>query len=75
MTKLILSLLNYSLSIFDYEQRTKYQNKLYNLEKEYDDEIAKNKPDRNKLDHIERDVLRIGQLVDTEIKRSKVSGV
>ena len=73
MTKLILSLLNYSLSIFDHEQKMKYQKKLYKLEKEYDNEMDKTRPDRNKLDNIERDILRIGGLVDTEIKRQKAN--
>lgn len=75
MTKLILSLLNYSLSIFDEKNKIKYQEKLLKLEEKYDKENVKTRPDRNVLDTIERDIMRIGQLVDSEIKRQKASNM
>ena len=69
--KLILELAIHTLSIVEKNFATKYTKKLFELERTYDEESDKDKPDRNVLDTIERDILRIGKLVNIEAKRQK----
>ena len=73
--KLILKLASNASSIIDRKLAQKYQKELLKLEKSYDEEFDKNKPDRNVLDHIERDILRIGNIINTEIERKKANNL
>ena len=69
MIKLILSLTKHVLAIWEKENAEQYLEELTKLEKEYDKENDKNRPDHNVLDTIERDIVRLGKLVDSETKR------
>lgn len=69
MMKLILSLMKHVASIADKENSEQYQEKILKLERKYDKEHSKTRPDHNVLDTIERDIMRLGQLVDSEAKR------
>jgi len=70
MFKSIGKILGAALSIWDSKQATKYQKLQLKLEKAYDEENDKDSPDHNILDRYERDILRLSNLVATEIKRS-----
>ncbi len=75
MFQAIANILGSALSLWEHENSIKYQKKLYKLQKEYDAEKDKSKVDRNTLDHIERNVLRLSNLTHTEIKRSKADSL
>jgi len=76
----ILSLVQASLSIWDKKLATKYQRQVLKLkqeyfkiqEGEYDKKTKKTWIDRNELDRVERDIRLLGDLVATEISRSKL---
>lgn len=69
--KLILKLAGHVASIVDKENSEQYQEKLYELEKKYDEENDKERTDHNVLDGIERDIMRISGLVNNEASRQK----
>ena len=79
----ILKILGAALSIWDHKLSSKYQRKLLKLRKERFNETDKNpnaikkkdRPDRNIIDRIDRDIMLIGDLVSSEIKRSKTNSV
>ena len=64
----IVKILGAALSIWDSKESRKYLKKVYKLEKKYDKEYDKEYPDHNVLDHIERDMIRLSDLVAKEIK-------
>jgi hypothetical protein len=71
MLKSIFTLLGSALSIWEHENASKYLEKSMKLQKAYDEENDKERPDRNVLDRIERDSLRLAELVSFEIARQK----
>lgn len=75
MIESIFKILESALGIWQNENSTKYLKRLYKLQKEYDDENDKDIPNRNILDRTERDILRLSNLVATQIKGSPPSSV
>lgn len=73
MIKSILTLLGSTLSIWENKEAKKYLELMYKLEKEYDDENDKDKPDHNVLDTTSRSIMRVSNLVSFEINRSKIN--
>lgn len=71
MLNSIFKLLGSALSIWEHENASKYLEQSYKLKKQYDEENDKQRPDRNVLDRIERDCLRLADLVAFEIARQK----
>jgi hypothetical protein len=71
MIKEIFALVGTALSIWESKEAKQYQEKLLKLEKAYDEENDKPIPDRNVLGHIDRAILRLSNLVRTEIGRSR----
>ena len=77
----IISLMQAGLSIWDKKLATKYQRQVLELKREYyeisegeyDKKTGKTWIDRNELDRIRRDIRLLGDLVATEISRSKLS--
>lgn len=70
MIKSIFKLLGSALSIWESKEAKKYLTKVLDLEKRYDAENDKENIDHNILDRIERDLMRLSDLVSLEIKRS-----
>ena len=70
MFKPIAEILGSALTIWKNENAVKYQKKLLKLETEYDEETDKPRIDRNVLDRLDRDILRLSSLVAAEFKRS-----
>ena len=70
MIKSIIQLLTSALSIWEHENAKKYLEEKLDLETRYDQESDKVNPDRNVLDRIERDILRLSELVSFEIQKS-----
>ncbi len=76
----ILSLIQAGLSIWDKKLATKYQRQVLKLKREYleiqdgeyDKKTGKTWIDRNELDRVGRDIRLLGDLVATEISRSKL---
>ena len=76
--KAVLSLAKAGLSIANKKLKVKYQSKVYKLEKERDEILEvkyfkngkKRKTDRNKLDRVDRNIVRLGRLVAAEIQGS-----
>ena len=67
----IFKLLGSALSIWEHENASKYQDQLLDIQRKYDEEADKDVPDRNILDRLERDGLRLSDLVAFEINKSK----
>ena len=70
MVKTIFGLIGTALSIWEHENASKYMEEAHDLQRRYDEEHDKDTPDRNVLDHIERDIIRLSDLVTFEIGRS-----
>lgn len=66
----LINILGASLSIWNSKTAIKYQSKVLKLQKDYDEESDKDESDHNILDRIERDLVRLSNVVATEIKRS-----
>ena len=76
MIETILGLAKAALSIWDKKLAVKYQVELLKLTKERDEILQgtpkyNNKVDYNELDRVDRDILRLGSIVATEIAGSK----
>ena len=71
MFQVIAEILSSALGIWEHENALKYQKKLLKLEKDYDKEIDKPRIDHNVLDRLERDMIRLSNLVSSEIKNTK----
>ena len=73
MFKAITSILGPALSIWQHENAVKYTKQMVELEVKYDNESDKERSDHNVLDRLERDLLRLKDLVASEITASKTN--
>ena len=71
MIEALFSTLKNLTDIWAHENALKYQKELLKLKEKYNEENDKEKPDCNILDHIERNIVQLAGLVDSEIKRQK----
>ena len=75
MFKAIVSILGPALSIWQHKNAVKYMVEMQELEVKYDNESDKERPDHNVLDRLDRDLLRIKDLVAFEITASKTNSL
>tara|TARA_Y100001937_G_C7113104_1_gene328760 strand:+ start:726 stop:965 length:240 start_codon:yes stop_codon:yes gene_type:complete len=66
----IVKLADTALSLWADVRKDRYQKTLLELKKRYDKEQAKDKPDHNMLDSVERDILYVVGILSIEAKRS-----
>ena len=65
--QLILSLADNALELWSDSRKTKYQKSMLKLKKAYAKEMDKDTPDRNVLDHLEREMFWLSSLLNTEL--------
>ena len=65
--QLVLSLADRCLELWSDSRKDKYQKSMLKLKKAYAKEMDKNKPDRNKLDFLEREMFYLSDLLNTEL--------
>ena len=77
--QLILSLADRCLELWNDIRKDKYQKSMLKLKKAYAKEMDKNKSDRNILDHLEREMFFLSDLLNTELalaaKRPKTNNM
>jgi hypothetical protein len=66
----ILKLADTALSLWADVRKDRYQSTLLKLKKRYDKEQAKDKPNHNILDNLERDIMYVCGVLSLEAKRS-----
>ena len=65
--QLILSLADNALELWSDSRKTKYQKSMLKLKKAYAKEMDKEKSDHNVLDHLEREMFFLSDLLNTEL--------
>lgn len=77
--QLILSLADNALELWSDSRKTKYQKSMLKLKKAYAKEMDKDISDRNILDHLEREMFFLSDLLNTELtlaaKRPKTNNM
>ena len=66
--QLILSLADRCLELWNDSRKDKYQKSMMKLKKAYAKEMDKEKSDHNVLDHLEREMFFISDLLNTELR-------
>ena len=75
MTKTILNLFDAIFTLWKDTNALKYQKKALKLRQKYNEENDKESPDRNILDHIDRDVMQLSDLINSEVKGSYIANL
>ena len=65
--QLVLSLADNALELWNDSRKTKYQKSMLKLKKAYAKEMDKDISDRNILDHLEREMFFLSDLLNTEL--------
>ena len=66
--QLILSLADRCLELWNDSRKDKYQKSMMKLNKAYAKEMDKEKSDHNVLDHLEREMFFLSDLLNTELR-------
>ena len=77
--QLVLSLADRCLELWSDSRKDKYQRSMLKLKKAYAKEMDNNRSDRNVLDHLEREIFFLSDMLNTELtleaKRQKTTNM